>query len=53
VSTTNNLGGVEFDGNTVHGSLKITGNTGTLPPPDVGTVDFAGNTVTGRVEVQQ
>jgi hypothetical protein len=33
VSITTNYGGVEFVGNTVKGSLTITGNTGTLPAP--------------------
>jgi extracellular elastinolytic metalloproteinase len=49
---TNNLGGVEFIGNTVKGPLTITGNTGTLPPPDTGTLDVAENTVKGQVTIQ-
>ena len=41
-------GGVEFNGNTVTGSLTILGNTGTLPPPDAGPVHAVGNTSAGR-----
>jgi hypothetical protein len=52
VSITGNSGGVEFNGNTVTGSLTITGNTGTLPPPDPGSVHAAGNTVSGKSKIQ-
>jgi len=45
-----NHGGVEFDGNTVSGSLTITGNTGVTP--DGGTVDVVGNTVKGKISIQ-
>jgi hypothetical protein len=36
----------------VTGPVTITGNTGTLPPPDTGSVHVSGNTVTGPVKVQ-
>jgi len=49
-SVTSNHGGVEFDGNTVSGSLTITSNTGTTP--DGGTVDVTGNTVGGKTSIQ-
>ncbi|MEA2293397.1 MAG: hypothetical protein QOE86_1036, partial [Solirubrobacteraceae bacterium] len=51
-SITSGLGGVEFDGNTVRGPLTITGNTGTLPPPDVGPVEARGNKVSGTTRIQ-
>jgi len=51
-SITDGSGGVEFNGNNVAGALTITGNTGTLPPPDTGSVHVSGNTVTGKVTVQ-
>jgi hypothetical protein len=51
-SGTGGSGGVEFDGNTVTGSLTVTGNTGTLPPPDVGTVDVVGNKVSKTITIQ-
>ena len=47
-----NTGGVEFNGNRVIGALRITGNTGVLPPPDAGPVHAAGNTVIGPVTIQ-
>lgn len=53
VSITGGTGGVEFDDNHVIGSLTITGNTGTLAPPDTGTVDATGNTVTGPTNIQK
>jgi hypothetical protein len=53
VSITGGTGGVEFDDNHVTGSLTITGNTGTLSPPDAGTIDAAGNTVTGTTTIQK
>jgi hypothetical protein len=49
---TNNLGGVEFNGNTVSGSLTITGNGGALPTPDSGPVHAVGNTVSGKSKIQ-
>jgi hypothetical protein len=52
VSITGNSAGVEFDANAVGASLTITGNTGTLAPPDSGAVDATGNTVKGKVQVQ-
>jgi hypothetical protein len=49
-SVSGNYGGVEFDGNTVSGSLTVTGNTGTTP--DGATVDVTGNTVGGKTTIQ-
>jgi hypothetical protein len=51
-NVTSNLGGVEFNGNTVSGSLTITGNSGALPSPDSGSVHAAGNTVSGKSKIQ-
>jgi hypothetical protein len=51
-SITGNSGGVEFNNNTVTGGLTITGNTGTLPPPDTGPVHVVGNTVSGPSNIQ-
>jgi len=51
-SVTGGFGGVEFDDNTVGGGLTITGNTGTLPPPDTDTVDATGNTISGPINIQ-
>ena len=51
-TVTGNSGGVEFNNNTVTGGLTITGNTGTLPPPDTGSVHVVGNTVLGPRNVQ-
>jgi hypothetical protein len=35
----------------VSGSLKISGTSGTLPPPDTGSVQATGNSVTGRTRI--
>jgi hypothetical protein len=51
-SVNNNSGGVEFNNNRVLGSLTIIGNTGTLPPPDVGPVHATGNSATGPINIQ-
>jgi hypothetical protein len=52
VKLQNNTAGVEFNGNRVTGPVVITGNTGTLPPPDTGPVHAEGNIVTGPVTTQ-
>jgi photosystem II stability/assembly factor-like uncharacterized protein len=52
VTITGSSGGVEFNGNTVTGSLVITGNTGSVPPPDIGPVHAVGNTVVGPKTIQ-
>jgi hypothetical protein len=52
VSITSNTSGVEFDYDTVHGSLTISGNIGSVPPPDSGVVIAKGDTVTGTKNVQ-
>jgi hypothetical protein len=44
VSVVNGKGGVEFDFNTVTGPVTITGNTGSVPPPDTGSVVAVGDT---------
>ena len=49
---TDSTGGVEFNGNSGSGGLRITGITGTLPPPDTGSVHAAGNTITGGSKIQ-
>ncbi len=48
----NNTAGVEFNGNHVTGPVTITGNSGSLPPPDTGPVHASGNTISGRVKIQ-
>jgi hypothetical protein len=52
VSLTSNTAGVEFNGNSVIGPVAITGNTGSLPPPDAGAVHAGGNSVLGPVKIQ-
>ena len=52
VTLTGNNAGVEFNGNTVIGSVRITGNTGALPPPDTGPVHAEGNTIIGPSNIQ-
>ena len=49
VTLADNKGGVEFNDNHVVGSVKITGTTGSLPPPDTGSVHASGNAVVGAV----
>ena len=53
MSLTANNGGVEFNSNTVTAGLTITGNTGSLPPPDTGPVHVTGNTISGPRTIQQ
>jgi hypothetical protein len=52
VAITSNTSGVEFDYNSVNGPLTITGNTGSVPPPDTGPVVAIGDTVTKAENVQ-
>jgi hypothetical protein len=52
VSITGNSDGVEFNGNTVTAGVTITGNTGSLPPPDTGSVHAVGNTILGPKNIQ-
>jgi len=48
VTVTGNNGGVKLNGSGVLGALRGTGNTGTLPAPDIGPV----HANTGRMNVQ-
>ena len=52
MTLTGNNAGVEFNGNMVIGSVRITDNTGALPPPDTGPVHAEGNTVIGPSNIQ-
>ena len=52
MTLTGNKAGVQFNGNTVTGPVTITGNTGMLPPPDIGSVHAVGNTITGPAKIQ-
>ena len=52
MQATGNKAGVEINGNVIYGPLTVTGNTGSVPPPDTGPVHVVGNVVNGPIKVQ-